>query len=49
MKPIHYDQRQFALMVEVALHFHEKKSPLLSFKSLGVEPDGKGGYVWNPR
>ena len=49
MKPIHYDLRQAILMFHIASLFRKKKAPLLSFKSFGLQADGKGGWVWNPR
>lgn len=46
MKPIRYDARQVALMLEIARHFSHGRA--LNFRSLGLEKDGEG-YVWNPR
>jgi hypothetical protein len=47
MKPIRYNARQVALMLEMARHL-SKNGRALNFKSLGLERDGEG-FVWIPR
>lgn len=47
MKPIRYNARQVALMLEFARQL-SKNGRALTFRSLGLENDGEG-FVWNPR